>query len=89
MRPPVDMKQNLECTSVTRKGNHVTMCFKRKKVTGDNRDFPLDKCQYFLFAWGGRVGNNPPQTLGRHQRRFVSQMQICPPALETCPAPRE
>ena len=83
------MVQNLECTNVTREGPRVSMCFKRKKVTGDDRDLSLDVCRNFLYAWGGEVGNNPPETLMQHQVRRAPRMQICPPSLETCPGPRE
>lgn len=88
-RPPVDMEQNLECTKVTRDGGRVTMCYKRKKVTGDDRDLSLDECRNFLHAWGGRFGNNPPESFRRHQMRNAPREKICPPSPETCPGPSE
>ena len=84
-RPPVDEEQNLENTSVTRVDGRVTVCFIRKLVTGDDRDLDLDQCQQFLYAWGGRVGNNPPLTLGRHGSRFAPRAEVCPPTPGTCP----
>lgn len=87
--PAVDEVDNLECKSVMRDNGQVTVRFKRKKVTGDNRDEPLDECRYFLYAWGGAVGDDPPRTLERHTRQFVSGSRVCPPSPDACPAPRE
>ena len=63
------------------------MRFSRRKITGDEDDFSLDTCRYFLFAWGDvtDIITGEIDTDGMMQR-FISDELIClPTSTLLCP----
>jgi len=61
--------------------------FSRLKNTGDEDDFSLDVCRYFLFTWGNvtdiKTGKIDGPGMGQH---FISDELICLPISTTlCP----
>ena len=70
------------------------MRFSRQKNTGDEDDFSLDVCRYFIFAWGdvidivtGEIDIGQPFASDVIIRqRFVSNELICLPiSTSLCP----
>lgn len=82
-----DSEQNVEDTSVQFNNNITTVRFSRPKITGDENDFSLDVCRYFVFAWGDVIDINTGEidSPGMAQR-FISEELIClPTSTSLCP----
>ena len=82
-----DAKQNIENRSVLFNNGITTVMFSRLRNTGDENDFSLDVCRYFLFAWGDvidiKTGEIDGHGMGQH---FLSDELIClPTSTSLCP----
>lgn len=80
-RPPVDSQQDIANVSVTVEEGVTTIEFARERDTGDaDRDFTLDQCRYFLWAFNGGVGDYAdPTSITRHDFRGVFPNRYCIP----------
>ena len=81
-----DSEQNIEDASVLFNNNITTVRFSRAKNTGDENDFSLDMCRYFLFGWGNVVDINTGTIDSLNVSRFTSDELIClPTSTALCP----
>ena len=93
-QPPLrDSEQNVEDASVLFNNGVTTVRFSRQKITGDDDDFSLDVCRYFIFAWGDVIDITSGEIVGQGfasdidiRQRFVSDELIClPSSTSLCP----
>jgi len=83
-----DLQQDIEDFSISYGNGTTTLRFSRHRNTGDENDFSLDVCRYFLFAWGDVIDILTGE-IGGHGfgRRFISDTLICiPTSSSLCPS---
>lgn len=94
-KPIRDSEQNVENASVLFDNGVTTVRFSRQKNNGDEDDFSLDVCRYFIFSWGDVIDiitgeivteqsmGSDSVTIGQHS---ISDELICLPISTTsCP----
>nr|XP_039260117.1 uncharacterized protein LOC120336492 [Styela clava] len=72
---PVDRYSDVSPTSYYHQDGMMEYRFKRRRNTYDIKDKNLEKCVYFLFAWGGEGLVTGEITV--HKKQFVSKNIIC------------
>ncbi len=82
-QPPVDASQDISDTSYENVNGTTTIRFTRPRISTDpDVDISLDHCLYFLYAYGGNVGNfEDPMSVqfhGGHTRGILAN-RICIP----------
>lgn len=82
-----DSEQNVENASVLFSNNITTVRFSRPINTGDEIDFSLDVCRYFLFAWGNVIDIKTGQisSHGMGQRHISDELICLPSSPSLCP----
>jgi len=85
--PPRDAMQNVDKSFASFEDGITTVRFSRQKDTGDPNDVSLNRCVYFLYAWGGAVTNISAGRIEYHgvTRRFISNSSHCIPSSNCCP----
>ncbi len=82
-QPPVDVSQDISDTSYENVNGTTTIRFTRPRLSTDpNVDMSLDHCLYFLYAYGGNVGNfEDPMSVQQHSpsTRGNFENRICIP----------
>ena len=90
-----DPEQNVENASVMFNDGITTVRFSRQKDTGDENDFSLNVCRYFVIAWGDIIDIRTGE-IDMEQRfvsdvvdtrqQFISDKLICLPiSTSLCP----
>ena len=94
-KPHRDSEQNVENPSVLFDNGVTTVRFSRQKNTGDEDDFSLDVCRYFIFSWGEVIdiitgdivaGQPMGSDVAIRRHRSISDELICLPiSTSLCP----
>jgi len=87
IQPLRDAIQNVYNTSASFDSGITTVTFTRDKITNDpSQDIQINRCLFFLFAWGGNANINTG-VIQNHgsQNRQVSDSLICLPSASFCP----
>jgi len=82
-----DSQQDIEDFSISHDNGTTVLILSRRRNTGDENDFSLDVCRYFLFAWGDVIDILSGE-IGGHGfgQRFISDTLICiPTSTSLCP----
>ena len=80
-----DSEQNVEDTSVLFNNNITTVRFSRPKNTGDENDFSLDVCRYFVFAWGDVIDINTGEIDSPSMLQLSDELICLPTSTSLCP----